>query len=286
MPDVTARPTEVHPLAYVSPSARLGTGVRVGPFCTVGPEVELGDGVELQSHVNVEGRTAIGARTVVHPFASIGSPPQDLSYKGEPTSAVIGEDCVIRESVTINRGTPRKGTTVIGDRCFMMAYAHVAHDCAVGSNVIFANAATLGGHVQVGDFVFLGGLCAVHQFTRIGDFAMVGGVTGVKDDVIPYGMAFGANGASGELIGLNVIGMKRRGVGREDIRVVRACYETLFYGAGTFAERLADATAAYRDHPQAGRLIAFIEAGNKRPVMMAAPKKTRVAGAGPSSADD
>ncbi len=283
---MTSRATEIHPLAYAAPAARLGQGVSIGPFCTVGPEVELGDGVTLHSHVNIDGHTSIGARSEVFAFASIGTAPQDLSYKGEPTTTSIGEDCVIRESVTINRGTPKTGATILGDRCFLMAYAHVAHDCRVGNNVIFANAATLGGHVKVGDYVFLGGLCAVHQFTRIGDFAMVGGVTGVKDDVIPYGMAFGANGTSGELIGLNVVGMKRRGLSREDVRVVRACYETLFYGVGTFAERLADATAAYRDHPAAGRLIAFIEAGEKRPVMMAAPKKTRVAGTGPTAADE
>jgi len=242
--------------------------------------------VTLHSHVNLDGVTTIGARTEIFPFSSLGTAPQDLSYKGEPTTVSIGEDCVLRESVTVNRGTPKTGATVIGDRCFLMAYAHVAHDCRVGNNVIFANAATLGGHVKVGDYVFLGGLCAVHQLTRIGDFAMVGGLTGVKDDVIPYGMAFGANGVSGELIGLNVVGMKRRGLSRDDLRVVRGCYETLFYGVGTFAERLADATAAYRDHPAAGRLIAFIEAGEKRPVMMAASKKTRVAGAGPTASDD
>lgn len=283
---MTSRATEIHPLAYVALAARLGQGVSIGPFCTVGPDVEIGDGVTLHSHVNLDGHTTIGARSEIFPFASIGTAPQDLSYKGDPTTASVGEDCVIRESVTVNRGTPKTGATTIGDRCFLMAYAHVAHDCRVGNNVIFANAATIGGHVKVGDYVFLGGLCAVHQFTRIGDFAMVGGVTGVKEDVIPYGMAFGANGTSGELIGLNVVGMKRRGLSRDDVRTVRACYETLFYGVGTFAERLADATAAYRDHPAAGRLIAFIEAGEKRPVMMAAPKKTRVAGAGPSATDE
>jgi UDP-N-acetylglucosamine acyltransferase len=269
----------IHPLAQVAPTARLAAGVSIGPFCVVGPEVELGEGVRLHPHVHVDGHTRIGAGTEVFPFASLGSPPQDLSYRGEPTRLEIGAGCVIRESVTVNRGTSKTGLTRIGDRCFLMAYAHVAHDCRVGNNVIFANAATLGGHCQVGDFVFLGGLCAVHQFTRIGDFAMVGGVTGVKDDVIPFGMAFGANGVAGELIGLNVVGMKRRGFTRDDLRVVRACYETLFYGVGTFAERLADATAAYRDHPAAGRLIAFIEEGDRRPLMMAAPKKTRVVGA-------
>ncbi len=277
---------EIHPLAHVAPGASLGEGVRIGPFCTVGPDVTLAEGVVLHSHVNVDGVTEIGARTQIHPFASIGGPPQDLSYKGEPTRTVVGADCVIRESVTINRGTPKTGLTQLGDRCFLMAYAHVAHDCRVGNNVIFANAATLGGHCQVGDFVFLGGLCAAHQFSRIGDFAMIGGLTGVKDDVIPYGMAFGANGVSGELIGLNVVGMKRRGLSRDDLRTVRACYEMLFYSPGIFAERFAAAAAVFADHPAAGRLIAFIEAGGKRPVMMAAPKMTRVAGAGSVGTDD
>ncbi len=273
------RSVTIDPLAHVSPAARIGAGVTIGPFCVVGPDVELGDDVTLQGHVNLSGHTSIGARCQIHPFAALGGPPQDLSYKGEPTRLTIGADCVIRESVTVNRGTPKTGLTSIGDRCFLMAYAHVAHDCRVGDNVVFANAATLGGHVSVGDFVFLGGLCAVHQFTRIGDFAMVGGLTGVKDDVIPFGMAFGANGVSGELIGLNVVGMKRRGYARDDVKTVRACYETLFYGPGTFADRLAQATETYREHPAAGRLISFIEAGGKRSVMMAAPKKTRVVGA-------
>ncbi|QCK88848.1 acyl-ACP--UDP-N-acetylglucosamine O-acyltransferase [Phreatobacter aquaticus] len=276
---MTERPTFIHPLAHVVSGAQLGQGVSVGPFCMVGADVTLGDGATLHSNVNVSGKTSIGAGTEVHAFASLGSPPQDLSYKGEDTETRIGEHCVIREGVTVNRGTPKTGLTSIGDRCFMMAYSHVAHDCRVGNNVIFANAATLGGHVKVGDFVFLGGLCAVHQFTRIGEFAMVGGLTGVKDDVIPFGMAFGANGVSGELIGLNVIGMKRRGFTRDDLRTVRACYDMLFYGPGIFADRLEQAGTAYRDHPAAGRLISFIDAGEKRPVMMAAPKKTRVAGA-------
>lgn len=271
--------TFIDPLARVAPGAALGAGVHVGPFCVVGPEARLDDGVRLESHVSVVGRTRIGARTVVHPFASIGGPPQDLSYKGEPTETVVGADGVIRENVTINRGTAKKGLTRIGDRCFMMACAHVAHDCDVGDHVIFANSAVIGGHTTVGSYVFLGGLCAVHQFTRIGDFAMIGGLTGVKDDVIPFGMAFGANGVSGELIGLNIVGMKRRGLTREDLRAVRTCFDDIFYGPGVFADRFAAAAARHRDNPHAGRLIAFIEAGGKRQVMMAAPRKTRVVGA-------
>jgi UDP-N-acetylglucosamine acyltransferase len=277
---------EIHPLALVAPGARLGEGVRIGPFCTVGADVTLAEGVVLQSHVNIDGITEIGARTEIHPFASIGGPPQDISYKGEQTRVVVGADCIIRESVTINRGTAKSGLTQVGDRCYLMANSHVAHDCRVGNNVILAAGATLGGHCKVGDFAFLGGLCGVHQFSRIGDFAMVGGLTGVKDDIIPYGMAFGANGVSGELIGLNVVGMKRRGLSRDDLRVVRACYEMLFYGPGVFAERFAAASAAFASHPAAGRLITFIEAGEKRPVMMAAPKKTRVAGSGSAAIDD
>ncbi|MEI8144583.1 MAG: acyl-ACP--UDP-N-acetylglucosamine O-acyltransferase [Alphaproteobacteria bacterium] len=272
-----ASQVSIDPLARVSLSAVLGAGVVVGPFCLVGPNVTLGDGVELKSHVVVDGHTTIGARTVLHPFVSIGGPPQDTSYKGEPTAVEIGADCVIRESATVNRGTPKTGLTRLGERCFLMAYAHVAHDCRVGNGVIFANGATLGGHVKVGDGVFLGGLCAVHQHTRVGDFAMVGGLTGVKDDVIPFGMAFGANGVSGELIGLNVIGMKRRGFTRDDLRVAKACYDTLFFGEGIFASRLADATARFSDHPVAGRILAFIAEGEKRPVMMAAARQTRVA---------
>lgn len=280
---MTAKPTTIDALARVADGARLGAGVTVGPFCVVGPEAVLEDGVTLRSHVVVDGRTHIGARTEIFPFASIGAAPQDLSYRGEPTSVVIGADCVIRESVTINRGTARKGTAIfgetrLGDRCFLMAYSHVAHDCTVGDHVIFANAATLGGHTRIGSHVFLGGLCAIHQHTRIGDFAMVGGVTGVKDDVIPFGMAFGANGSAGELIGLNIVGMRRRGFTRDDMRAMKACYDTLFYGVGTFAERLEDASLAWRDHPVAGKVIAFIEANDKRPVMMAAPKRSRAAG--------
>lgn len=270
--------TLIDPLARVAPGAQLGSGVVVGPFCSVGPDVTLCDGVVLRSHVVVDGKATIGPRTEIHAFASIGGPPQDLSYRGEPTEVIVGADCIIRESVTINRGSQKKGMTRVGDRCFMMALSHVAHDCTVGDQVIFANGATLGGHVEVGTSVFLGGLCGVHQHSRIGDFAMVGGLTGVKEDIIPFGMAFGANGVSGELIGINVVGMKRRGVSRDDLRAVKSCYDALFYASGTFAERLAAATSRYADHPVAGRIIAFLAGNEKRPIMMAAPRRTRAAG--------
>lgn len=269
----------IDPLSRVAPGAAIADGVEIGPFCTVGAGASLGEGVKLVSNVVVDGDTMIGARTIVHPFAVIGGPPQDLSYKGEPTRVEVGADCVIRESVTINRATPKSGLTKIGDRCFLMAYAHVAHDCRVGDNVVFANAATLGGHVEVGSFVFLGGLCAVHQFTRIGSYAMIGGLTGVKEDVIPFGMAFGANGVSGELIGLNVVGMRRRGFSRDEIKAAYGAYDDLFYGDGTFRERLERARRSFGDGRVAAQILAFIDANTKRPVMMAAPKRSRAADA-------
>ena len=172
---------EIHPSAVVEPGARLGSGVRIGPYSIVGRDVELGDGVELVSHAVVAGRTTIGARTRIFPFASIGHQPQDLKFKGEPSTLAIGADCIIREGVTMNPGTEGGGlVTIVGDRCAFLANSHVGHDCTVGNDVIFATSATLGGHCEIGDFVFIGGLSAVHQFTRIGPQAMVGGVCGVR----------------------------------------------------------------------------------------------------------
>jgi len=271
----------IDPLARVAEGAQLGDGVSIGPFCTVGPDVVLEEGVTLVSHVVIEGHTRIGARTQVRPFAVIGGPPQSLAYKGEPTRVEIGSDGFIGEHATVNRGTAEgHGLTTIGKNVFMMAASHVAHDCTVGEHVIFANNATLGGHCTIGNRVFLGGLCAVHQHTRIGDFAMIGGVTGVKNDVIPFGMGFGANGTTGELIGLNVIGLKRNGFSREDIKAMRHCFQALFLAPGTFAERFPKAEAEFADHPVAGRLITFINDGKKRPLMMAAKRHEGAEGEG------
>ena len=278
---MTDKPVSIDPMARVAPTAKIGTGVTIGPFCVVGPEAELGDGVTLHSHVTISGATHVGARTEIFPFAAIGGPPQDLSYKGEPTRLEIGEDCLIRESVTVNRGSARTGLTVIGSNCFLMSFSHVAHDCRVGNNVIMANVATLAGHVHVGDFVFFAGLCTVHQFTRIGEYAMVGGMTGVKDDVVPFGMAFAPNGVVGELVSFNAVGMKRRGFSRADMHAVRACYKALFDGEGTYAERRERAAETYRDHPAAGRVIRFVEAGGKRPLM-----RPPARGVSSDSADD
>lgn len=247
---------EVHPSAIVDPAARIGEGVRIGPFCTVGPDVTLGEGVELISHVAVAGVTTIGPRTRVWPFASLGHQPQDLKFRGERTELVIGADNMIREHVTMNPGTEGGGgLTRVGHRGLFMVGVHVGHDCMVGDSVIMANNATLGGHVEVGDFAVLGGICAVHQKVRIGAGAMVGGMTGVEKDVIPYGSVVGDRA---RLAGLNLVGLKRRGVPHDAIHRVRAAYRAIFTGEGSLVERAERALVDFADCPQAVEIAAFI----------------------------
>ncbi len=203
----------VHPTAVIEDGASLGDDVRIGPFCHVGSAVTLGDGVELVSQVVVAGRTRIGPRTRIFPFASIGHQPQDLKYKGEPSTLVIGSDCLIREGVTMNPGTEGGGMqTIVGDRCAFLANSHVGHDCHVGNNVIASNNVMLAGHVTVGDFAGLMGGAAVIQFARVGPHAFVGGMSGLENDLIPYGMALGNRA---HLSGLNIVGLQRRGFSRD-----------------------------------------------------------------------
>jgi UDP-N-acetylglucosamine acyltransferase len=254
--------TRIHPSAVVEDGARLGEGVEIGPFCTVGAGVSLGDGVRLISHVAVAGITAIGPRTVVWPFASLGHAPQDLKYRGEPTELAVGADCMIREGVTMNPGTVTgTGRTIVGDGGLFMVGVHVAHDCMVGNRVVMANNATLGGHVEVGDFAILGGLCAVHQKVRIGTGAMVGGMTGVERDVIPFGSVVGDRA---RLAGLNLVGLKRRNLPRERIHAVRAAYRAIFHGEGSLADRALAARGAFADAPEAVAIADFILADSQR----------------------
>lgn len=224
--------TQVHETAIVHKGVQLGEGVSVGPFSIVKAGVKLGNGVKLVSHVIVEGDTEIGEGTTVHPFASIGLAPQDLKYKGEETRLVIGKNNLIREYVTIHRAsTGGSGVTTVGDGNFLMAYCHIAHDCKIGSQVVMANVATLGGHVSVGDFAVLGGLCAVHQHTRIGSYCMVGGLSAVAQDIPPYMMASGiASGAKVKLYGINSIGLKRNGFSEQQISELKQAYMLLFRG--------------------------------------------------------
>ena len=267
---------KIDPMARVADGAKLADDVEIGPFCVVGPNVELRAGVKLLSNVNVSGITVIGERTTVYPFASLGTPPQSTGYKGEPTKLEIGADCIIREGVTANTGTAKdRGVTTIGDRCFLMVNSHVGHDCVVGNDVIFANGVLLGGHVQIGEKVFLGGNAAVHQFVRVGDGAMIGGVSGITRDVIPFGFAFGPRA---DLVGLNVIGMKRRGHSREEIHRARKAYLALFEGTGPFEERVKSVAAEFANDALVGKIMAFIQASGSRPIMKTASSGGNVGG--------
>jgi UDP-N-acetylglucosamine acyltransferase len=256
----------IDPSARIEAGASIGRDVTIGPFCTVGPHVTIGDGCRLIAHVNLTGHTSIGPRTVIHPFASLGSPPQSFSYRGGPTRLEVGAECDIRENVTMNIGTEAdRGVTTVGDGCFFMVGSHVGHDCVVGNKVVFANNTVLGGHVSVGDNVVFGGGVAVRQFVRIGEGAMIVGLSGVRADVIPFGMA---HGPLANLVGLNVIGMKRRGLSKADIHRVRAAYQALFFGEGEFRARLDKIAAEYAADALVARIVEFIRAG-KRPLTMA-----------------
>jgi len=251
--------------ARVADGAHLGDGVEIGPYCLVGPQVELKDGVRLIAHVNIAGATTVGEGTVVYPFASLGTPPQSVHYRGEPTKLVIGARCELREGVTINIGTAAGGgITRLGDRCFLMVGSHVAHDCNIGDDVTFANNAVLGGHVTVGSNTFLGGNCAVHQFARVGEGAMVGGLSGISTDLIPFG--FG-KGQIAELAGLNVVGLRRRGASRVDLQQLRRAYRALFLGEGVFVDRIERVAREFAGDELVQKIIAFVRAGRKRPLM-------------------
>lgn len=255
----------VHPKAHVADEARLGEGVEIGPWCVVGPEVVLGDGVRLTSNVVIEGRTTVGAGCVIHPFAVLGGPPQHLAHKGEPTRLVVGERNLIREHVTMNTGTVAGGgVTTVGSDGLFMAGSHVAHDCVVADHVVFANSATIGGHVQVGEYVFLGGLSAVHQFTRVGRYSFIGGLAPVTKDVIPYSLV----GNDASLEGMNLVGLKRRGFARETINDLRTAFRLLFAPEGTFQERLEDVARVLDRSPEVREIIAFIRADANRPLCM------------------
>jgi UDP-N-acetylglucosamine acyltransferase len=256
----------VDPTARIEPGAVIGQNASIGPYCVIGAHVEIGDGCKLLAQVHIAGHTTIGPRTVVYPFASLGTPPQSVKYRGGPTRIVIGADCEIREGVTVNTGTEDdRGVTEIGDRCWLMAGSHIGHDCKVGNDVIFANNVVLGGHVTIGDFAVFGGQAAVRQLVRVGEGAMVVGLSGVRADVIPFGLV---QGPLADLIGLNVVGMRRRGSSKADIHRLRQAYEAMFFGAGTFRERLEQVASQSGTDPLVAKVIAFIRAGS-RPLTMA-----------------
>ncbi len=226
---------EIHPSAIIEPGAVIGEGCEIGPFCLVGPQVKLGRGVQLKSHVVVTGDTEIGDDTVIFSFAVIGEIPQDLKYDGEKTRLIIGARNRIREHVTMNAGTKGGGgVTRVGDDGLFMAGCHVAHDAQVGNRVIIVNNSAIAGHCILEDDVLVGGLCGIHQFVRIGRGAIIGALSMVTNDVIPHGLVQGPRGV---LDGLNLVGLKRRGVAREDITALRAAFQMLAQGEGAFQDR-------------------------------------------------
>ncbi|GAA4497264.1 acyl-ACP--UDP-N-acetylglucosamine O-acyltransferase [Gluconacetobacter tumulicola] len=277
--DSVSRAAEIHPSSIVADGARIGQGVRIGPWCSIGPDVVIEDGVHLIANVIVDGHTRIGAGVVCYPFTTIGMAPQDLKYRGEPTRCIIGTRTVIREHVTIHRGTATgSGVTRVGDDCLIMANSHVAHDCTLGNSVIIVNNVVMGGHVTIDDQARIMGAAALHQFVRIGRAALVGGVCGVEADVIPYGSVLGNRA---RLVGLHWIWLKRNGVQADEMHRLRRAFRALYPRAmeeesTAFSRRLAAVRAEYGDEPKVAEILAFIEAPSHRGLV-------RVAGGGAAS---
>jgi UDP-N-acetylglucosamine acyltransferase len=277
--DKGVRAAEIHPSSIVASGARIGHGVRIGPWCSIGPDVTIGDGVHLIANVIVDGHTSLGGGVVCYPFTTIGMAPQDLKYRGEPTRCVVGARTVVRENVTIHRGTATgSGVTQVGDDCLIMANSHVAHDCTLGNGVIIVNNVVMGGHVTIGDHARIMGAAALHQFVRIGRAALVGGVCGVEADVIPYGSVLGNRA---RLVGLHWIWLKRNGVQPDELHRLRRAFRALYPRAmeeesAAFSQRLASVRAEYGGDPKVDEILAFIEAPSHRGLV-------RVAGGGAAS---
>jgi UDP-N-acetylglucosamine acyltransferase len=246
----------VHPTAIVHPAARLAEGVEIGPYSIIGEHVAIGKDTKIAAHVVIEGWTTIGERNHIYPFSSIGMAPQDIGYKNEETYLIIGNDNVIRESATIHRATTKEDRkTEIGDKNFLMAYSHVAHDCKLGNNIIMANSVALGGHIIIDDYAIIGGIVAVHQFVRIGSYCMIGGGSAVVLDIPPY---VSAAGIHAKLYGLNLIGLKRRGFGDEAINNIKKVYRIIFRSGLMLEDALKKAEAEMPDSGEVKYFIDFI----------------------------
>ena len=253
----------IHNSSVIDKKAKISKKIKIGPFCYVGPNVELKDDVELISNVHIEGNTSIGKGTRIFPFASIGTQPQDLKFKGEKNNLVIGENNLIREYVTINPGTEGGGSeTIIGNNCLFMISSHIAHDCKIGNNVIIANNVPLGGHVTIEDSVVIGGNSAVQQFTRIGRLAMIGGMTGVLKDVTPFGLSIGNRNY---LQGINLIGLRRKKYDNKKIMGLDKAYKEIF-SSKNLHENLSPINGEYKDNELVSEVIRFIEKDKKRPI--------------------
>ena len=253
----------IHKTAIVDKKAQISENALIGPYSIIGPDVQISEGTEIQSHVNITGNTFIGQNTKIFPFASIGTNPQDLKYKGEQTKLKIGRDNIIREHVTINTGTDGGGgITKIGNNNLIMIGAHIAHDCIVGNNVIIANSTAIAGHAKISDDVIIGGNCGIQQFTRIGKMAMIGGMSGVSRDVIPYGLSFGNRNY---LEGINSIGLRRKKVSNKEILALSEAYKEIFK-TKSLNENLTNLSDKLKLNSYVKEVIDFINHDKKRPI--------------------
>jgi len=253
----------IHKTAIIDSNAKIGNNVEIGPYCVIGSEVQISDNCKLYSHVNISGNTKIGEGNTFYPFCSIGNNPQDLKYNGEKTELIIGNNNKIREYVSINPGTVGGGgKTVIGNNCLLMVSSHVAHDCQLGSNIIVANNVAIAGHAEIGDNAIIGGNSAVQQFTRIGKMAMIGGMTGVLNDVIPYGLSIGNRN---HLQGLNLIGLRRKNISNKDILELSEAYKEIFK-TDKLSENLSKLNGSFQNNELVKDVVDFINKDKKRPI--------------------
>ena len=251
----------IHKTAVIHPNARIADGVEIGPYTVIGEHVVIGKDTKVAAHVLIEGWTTIGERNQIHSFSSIGTPPQDIGYRGDETYLLIGNDNVIRECATIHRATTKEDRkTVIGDKNFLMAYSHVAHDCKLGNNIIMANSVALGGHIVIGDHAILGGIVAVHQFVNIGPYSIIGGQSAVTLDIPPY---ISAAGNRAQLYGLNLVGLKRKGFSEAVITTLKKAYKIIFRSGLTQDEAIHKALEEFPDSVEVRTLVEFIRSSKR-----------------------
>ena len=255
----------IHKTAIIDKKAKISDNVDIGAYCIIGPEVEIGSNSVLHSHVSIVGNTKIGENNQIYPFSSIGTPPQDLKYNGEKNSLIIGNNNKFREYVNINPGTEQGGSiTRIGDNNLLMVYCHVAHDCLISNNIVLANNVQVGGHVTIQNNAIVGGSCAIHQFSRIGESAMIGGMTGVLSDIIPFGLSMGNRN---NLMGLNLIGLRRSKVSNENIKKIQLAYEIIFK-TPSFRENMDQLNNDLKNNEFVKKILNFINSDKKRPISL------------------
>ena len=255
----------IHPTAIIDSKSKISTNVEIGPYCIIGPDVEIGPNTKLHSHINIIGNTKIGSNNEIFPYVSLGTSPQDLKFKGEKNFIIIGDNNKLREYVNINPGTSLGGTvTKIGNNNLFMVYCHIAHDCNLGNNIVLANNVQVGGHVVIEDNAIIGGSCAIHQFSRIGNLAMIGGMTGVLSDVIPFGLSLGNRN---NLVGLNLIGLRRAKIPNEDIKLLQKFYNLVFVNQN-FRANIQNIDVEMRNNIYIKKIIDFIETDKRRPISL------------------